>query len=220
MARCISDARLAKFDENIRLRTRYITVVLEDIFQPQNASAVLRSADGFGIQDIHIIETRNTYRVNPDVALGASQWLSLHKYRGHDNNTKTCIAALREQGYRIVATTPHTDDCYIHELDLTKGKVALLFGTEIDGLSKDAIAEADEFVRIPMSGFTESYNISVSAAICMYELSKRLHASGISWQLNAEEMLKVRLDWVRSCLQRPDLVEAEFFRLEEEKKNQ
>lgn len=213
MARCISDARLEKFEQYILERTRYITVVLEDIYQPHNASAVLRSAEGFGIQDIHIIENRNRYQVNRDVALGASQWLSLNKYNGSENNTKQCIDSLRAKGYRIVATTPHTNDCLVHELDLAKGPVALFFGTEIDGLTKDVIDSADEFVRIPMHGFTESFNISVSAAICMYELSSRLRRTSIPWQLSPEEQLDIKLNWVRSSLERPELIEAEFYRI-------
>jgi len=212
LSRCVSDTRRSKFEENVRQRTRYLTLALEDIYQPHNASAVLRSAEGFGVQDVHVIEKRNAYTVNPDVALGASKWLSLHKYRGEKNNTLSCIGQLRKNGYRIVATTPHTRDCFVRDLDLRKGKIALFFGTEIDGLSKDVIEAADEYVRIPMYGFTESFNISVSAALCLYELTERLRASNIDWQLSEEEMLDIKLDWVRKTLQRPELLEAEFYK--------
>lgn len=217
---CISDKRLDKIHENVRQRMRYITLVLEDIYQPHNASAVLRSAEGFGVQDIHIIEKRNTYTVSRDVALGAAKWLTLHKYPRKENNTRTCIDQLRAKGYRIVATTPHTNDCFISELDVTKGKIALLFGTEIDGLSEEAIGLADEFVRIPMYGFTESYNISVSAALCLYELTEKVRKSGIDWELGAEEQLDIKLDWVRKTLNRPDLLEAEFLRKRNASTNQ
>lgn len=212
LANCISEQRKNRIESLVQLRTRYLTVVLEDIFQPHNASAVLRSAEGFGVQDIHIIENKNTYSVNPDVALGSSKWLTLHKYRNHENNTLACINNLKAQGYRIVATTPHTNDCFVNELDVTKGKIALLFGTELEGLSPGAIAAADEFVRIPMYGFTESFNISVSAALCMYDLTERIRKSAIDWKLPEEDQFTLQMAWVRKTLQRADLLEAEFMK--------
>ncbi len=212
LANCISENRKNRIESLVQQRTRYLTIVLEDIFQPHNASAVLRSAEGFGVQDIHIIENKNTYSVNPDVALGSAKWLTLQKYRRHENNTMACITNLKAQGYRIVATTPHTDDCFVSELDVTKGKIALLFGTELEGLSKDAIAAADEYVRIPMYGFTESFNISVSAALCMYDLTERIRKSDVDWKLREEEQFELKMAWVRKTLQRADLLEAEFMK--------
>jgi tRNA (guanosine-2'-O-)-methyltransferase len=212
LANCISENRKNRIESLVQQRTRYLTIVLEDIFQPHNASAVLRSAEGFGVQDIHIIENKNTYAVNPDVALGSAKWLTLQKYRRHENNTMACISNLKAQGYRIVATTPHTNDCFVSELDVTKGKIALLFGTELEGLSKDAIEAADEYVRIPMYGFTESFNISVSAALCMYDLTGRIRKSGVDWKLRDEEQFELQLAWVRKTLQRADLLEAEFMK--------
>lgn len=212
LANCISENRKNRIESLVQQRTRYLTVVLEDIFQPHNASAVLRSAEGFGVQDIHIIENKNTYAVNPDVALGAAKWLTLQKYRHHENNTMACINNLKAQGYRIVATTPHTNDCLVSELNVSKGKIALLFGTELEGLSKDAIAAADEYVRIPMYGFTESFNISVSAALCMYELTERIRKAAVAWQLTEAEQFTLKMAWVRKTLQRADLLEKEFLK--------
>lgn len=212
LANCISENRKNRIESLVQQRTRYLTVVLEDIFQPHNASAVLRSAEGFGVQDIHIIENKNTYAVNPDVALGAAKWLTLQKYRHHEDNTMACITSLKAQGYRIVATTPHTNDCLVSELDVSKGKIALLFGTELEGLSKEAIAAADEYVRIPMYGFTESFNISVSAALCMYELTERIRKADIAWQLTEAEQFSLKMAWVRKTLQRADLLEKEFLK--------
>ena len=159
----ITENRLATFEKVLDNRTRYITVSLEDIYQSQNASAVLRTSDCFGIQDIHVIENKNKYNINPDVALGSSQWLNITKYNQEENNTLQAIQKLKEKGYRIVATTPHTDDVDLDSFDLTKGKIALFFGTELKGLSDLMIENADEYLKIPMYGFTESYNISVSA---------------------------------------------------------
>ena len=210
LSQFISENKNSLFQKIIENRTRYLTVVLEDIYQPHNASAVLRSCDCFGIQDVHIIENQNIYEVNPDVALGSSKWLNLIKYTEAANNTPSAIRALKEKGYRIVATTPHKDDVNLQALDLSKEPVALLFGTEMRGLTDDALAMADEYMKIPMYGFTESFNISVSAALCLFYLSEKLRNSDILWQLTEEEKLDVQLDWTRQVLKMSDLVEKKF----------
>jgi len=207
----ITENKWQLFNEIIQNRTRYLTVVLEDIFQAQNASAVLRTCDCFGIQDVHVIENRNEYQVNPDVALGASQWLNLYKYNEKENNTLTAINTLREQGYRIVATTPHTNDVELESFDLNKGKTALFFGSEQPGLSKLMMDNADEFMKIPMFGFTESFNISVSAAISLHHLNYVLKKSEIKWRLSDLEKEEILLDWLRTSIKSSDMIEQEYY---------
>jgi tRNA (guanosine-2'-O-)-methyltransferase len=207
----VSENKKNKFDTLICHRTRHITIVLEDIYQPHNASAVLRSCDCFGIQDVHIIENENTYEVNPDVALGASKWLSLFKYNKEKNNTFNCLNTLKERGYRIVAATPHINDFAPDNLPIDT-PFALVFGTELNGLTAEALAMADSFIRIPMYGFTESLNISVSAALLLYALTERLRKSGISWQLSEEEKTDIRLLWVKSVIKKADLIEKDFIK--------
>jgi tRNA (guanosine-2'-O-)-methyltransferase len=201
----ISENKQNKFNEFIKSRTRYLTIVLEDIFQPHNASAVLRSCDCFGIQDVHIIENQNQYEVNPDVALGSAKWLTLKKYNQKENNTHDCLHALKNKGYRIVATTPHQDDFSPDALPLDQ-PTALLFGTELEGLTPEALKMADSFVRIPMVGFTESLNISVSAAILLYVLSGRIRQSDMPWQLPQEEILDIHIQWAASVVKKPELI--------------
>lgn len=208
----LTSQRLERFQSVLALRTRYVTVALEDIYQPHNASAVLRTCDCMGVQDVHIIENNNQYQVNPDVALGASQWLTLRKYNDGDLNTAACYDRLRTEGYRIVATTPHEADVKVDDLDLEKGKLALVFGTELRGLTSLALENADEFVKLPMYGFTESYNISVSAALFLYSLTGRLRRSSIDWGLTVEERDDVMLNWIKSSLRKPDMLEREFAR--------
>jgi tRNA (guanosine-2'-O-)-methyltransferase len=212
LAGFITAQRLAKFREIINLRTRYITVVLEDIYQPHNASAVLRSCDCFGVQDVHIIENRNRYEVNPDVALGSSKWLTMIKYNSAPDNTPEALTALRRKGYRIVATTPHQDDVTLQELPVEKGPVALLFGTELKGLTDTALSLADEYVKIPMYGFTESFNISVSAGISLFYLTEKIRNSNIDWQLPENEKIDILLDWAKQTVKRADLLEKEFLK--------
>lgn len=210
----VSEKRFQRFEEVVAQRTRHITIALEDIFQSHNTSAVLRSCDCFGIQDVHIIENRNKYTVNPDVALGSFQWLNVNRYNSEENNTLNCIRTLKKKGYKIIATTPHTNDTAIEELDISS-KTCLVFGTEKNGISNDVIENADGFVKIPMYGFTESFNISVSAALCLYELTKRLKSSSVKWELAAEEKNNLLLQWLKSTVQKSDLIEKDYF----EKKN-
>ncbi|OIP00723.1 MAG: rRNA methyltransferase [Bacteroidetes bacterium CG2_30_33_31] len=205
----ISENKKSLFEKNIEFRTKKITVVLEDIFQSHNASAVLRSADLFGIQDIHIIENRNQYKVNPDVALGSSKWLSIEKYNSQENNTLECFEMLKSKGYKIVATSPHENDILLDELPINE-KIAVVFGTELNGLSKIALDNADAFVKIPMYGFTESFNISVSAALCMYNLTDRLRKSAGDWQLTKDEKVEIQIAWAMQSIKRADVVVKEF----------
>ncbi|MFH1296670.1 MAG: RNA methyltransferase [Bacteroidota bacterium] len=205
----ISENKQQKFREIIQFRTRHITIVLEDIYQPHNASAVLRSCDCFGVQDVHIIENKNKYEVNPDIALGSAKWLKLIKYNQKENNTTSCLTRLKEQGYQIVATTPHKDDFTPEEFPLEK-KFALLFGTELQGLTSEALHLADNFIRIPMVGFTESLNISVSAAILIHALTGRLYSSEINWRLSEEEQTDILISWAAAMIKTPDLLIRNF----------
>ena len=207
----VSDKRKTRFEEVLQHRTRHITVVLEDIFQPHNASAVLRSCDLTGVQDVHIIENGNDYNVNPEVALGSSKWLNLIKYNEKDNNTLDTFDQLRKDGYTIVATTPHKNDFDLDTLPIDK-KIAVVFGTELTGLSDLAINNADEYLRIPMYGFTESYNISVSAALTLFTLTQRLRKSNINWQLEDDEISDILLDWARSSVSRSEVIERHFMK--------
>lgn len=199
-------------------RTYHITIVLEDIFQPHNASAVLRSCDCFGIQQINVIENRNEYQVNPDVALGASKWVNLVRYNDPEmDNSQLCLDQLRTKGYRILATTPDPQAQDINTVGLDD-KVALFFGTEQEGLSQSVLEQADHRVKIPMYGFTESFNISVSAAIVMHNLTSRLHKQkAISWQLTDEEKTDLRLQWYRRIVKKSELLEKELLKQTETK---
>ncbi len=195
----LTERRRALFRRVLDQRTRYLTVVLEDLYQPHNASAVLRSCECFGIQDVHIIENRNKYTVNPDIALGSSKWLNLIKYNNREDNTTAAIRSLKEQGYRIVATVPGEDATPLEAFDLAAGKAALLFGTELTGLTGTAVSLADEKLVIPMYGFTESFNISVSAGIILSHLVFRLHKT-TGWQLSPEEKEAIYLEWLKNSI--------------------
>jgi len=206
---CITQRRRELFDRVLDFRTRYITVVLEDIYQSHNTSAVLRTCECFGIQDVHIIENRNTYNINPDVVLGATKWLNLKKYNRLENNTTEAIKELRDQGYRVIATTLNEKAIPLHEFNLQTGKCALFFGTELTGLSYQVLDHADEFLKIPIYGFTESFNISVSAAIILNQLTMGLHQSDLSWRLSKAEREEQLVDWLKKSIRGGERLETD-----------
>lgn len=208
----VNPERLSLFNRIIENRTNYITVVLEDIFQAQNASAVLRSCDCLGIQNVHVIENRNEFQVDTEVTMGSSKWLTLNRYSKEKNNSLETIQHLKSAGYRIVATTPHSNDVELPDFDISKGKIALVFGSELPGISEVILKEADEFLKIPMFGFTESYNISVSAAIILYHLTDKMRNSEtINWQLTDEEKTDILLQWIRNSVKKSTLIEKRFW---------
>lgn len=211
-----TESRWQKIVEIVEQRTRHITVVVEDIYQSHNASAVLRSCDGFGIQDVHIIENSNEFDASSQVTIGADQWLTFHRYKKAPkiDNTEVCFSALKKRGYKIIATTPHRDDTTLNELPITE-KTAIVFGSEIDGISNKAIELADGFMKIPMAGFSESFNISVSAAICLYNITRRLKDSNVQWNLKEEEKEELKLEWLRKSIKAGKQLEKAF--LEKEK---
>lgn len=206
----ITEERWETLNRVLNERTRHITVVLEDIYQSHNASAVLRSCDCFGIQDVHIIENDHSFSLSKGVTIGADRWLSLSKYRAKGkNNTLTCYNKLSARGYRVIATTPHERDDTIEELPV-EGKTALVFGAELPGLSDTAKEYADGFVKIPIYGFSESYNVSVSAALCLYELTKRLRATNINWGLTDKEKTVLQLDWLEKSIRASEQLKQKF----------
>ncbi|MFA8449329.1 MAG: TrmH family RNA methyltransferase [Bacteroidales bacterium] len=202
----LTEHRLQRFAEVLANRTRYVTVVLEDIFQAHNASAVLRSCDCFGVQDVYFAENYNEYTLSTEVTMGSDKWLNINRF----DDSQKAIEKLRNDGYQIVATTPHTKDVEVDNLDLSSGKIALFFGTEHTGLSDTVMQNADTFVRIPMYGFTESYNISVSAALTLYSVVRRLKESNIDWELSLKEKFDIELDWAMKSIRRLE-VHDEYF---------
>lgn len=192
----ISDERRALFERLAPLRTRHITLMLEDVYQSHNAAAVLRSADCFGVQDVHVVEAHNPFNPAGDVAVGSSKWVDWYSHA----STADAYRHLHEHGYRIVATLPHENDSMITDLDINQPTV-LVFGTELTGLSQEAIDGADAYVKVPMYGFTESFNISVCAALALFCLTERMRADdSIHWQMSEEELLCLKLHWTEQTI--------------------
>ena len=195
VSRLFSDNKRALFDRLAPLRTRHISVVLEDVYQSHNAAAVLRSCDCFGVQDVHVVEANNPFNPAGDVAVGSSKWVDYYRH----SSIQEAYRHLHGQGYRIVATLPHENDQMITDLDIST-PTALVFGTELTGLTDQAIAGADAYVKIPMYGFTESFNISVCAALSLFNLTERMRASDIPWRLDDDALLDLKLHWAMQAV--------------------
>ena len=205
----LTEKRKALFKKVLEDRTRHFTVVLEDIFQPHNASAVVRTCDIFGIQDVHAIENKYNNKISRHVAKGSQKWLSYNRYRDDGDNTASCLASLKDKGYQIIATTPHNDSCALQDFDVTK-KSAFVFGSEAEGVSETVMENADGFLKIPMVGFTESLNISVAAAIILQEVTSKLRNSEVDWKLSDEEKQILYFNWVKTTIKNVDKIEAHY----------
>lgn len=205
LAQYMTEERDQLFQRVVEDRTRKITVVVEDVYQPHNASAVLRSCDCFGVQDVHIIENENTWEVSEGVSLGAYKWLDVHRYNAEENNTLACLKQLKSQGYRIVATTPHLNNYMPDTLPLD-GKTALVFGSEVLGISDLVRQEADAYLRIPMYGFTESFNISVAAALSLFALTERMRKTTTDWKLSDNEKIELLVQWAKRSIRDGEVI--------------
>ena len=206
----MTEERAELFERIAAERTRYLTVVVEDIYQPHNASAVLRSCDCFGVQDIHVIENDNKFELSEGVTMGSDKWLNVVRHRKEAHNTAACLMELKNQGYAIVATTPHENDFVLKTLPLDR-KCALVFGTEMRGISDVVRDHADHYLRIPMYGFTESFNISVAAALTLYELTDRLRRERTDWRLNEQEQERILLEWALKSIRESEKVLQRYF---------
>ncbi len=202
----LTENRKERFDSVLSQRTKYYTVATEDVYQLHNTSAVIRSCDVFGIQEVNIVEEQNSKDIDREIAMGAQKWVDLNRY----DTVVDCISDLKQKGYQIVATTPHANDCDLHEFDITK-KSCFFFGRETEGLSKEVLDAADCYLKIPMVGFTESLNISVSAAIILQYVTSKLRQTPMNWQLTEQEVIEKRLDWCKKTIKSYDEIVARFY---------
>ena len=192
----ITEERKEVLQRTVSQRTHYMRIMTENMFHPQNASAIMRHCEAFGIQQIHTVEDRCKFDPSVNIVRGTHKWVDVE----HHENTAEALAALKAEGYRIVATTPHRCSATPESFDVTKGKFALVFGTEHAGISDEVIEAADDFLMIPMCGMVESLNVSASAAILIYMLSERIRQTVEGWQLTDSEQLKLLTRWTMSSV--------------------
>lgn len=191
----LTERRKNLFQKVLAERTRHFTVVTEDVYQLHNTSAVMRTCDVFGIQDLHVVEEKLSKRIDKEIAMGAQKWVDFKRY----SSINDCITNLKDSGYQIIATTPHDNSTMLHDFDVSK-KSAFFFGREMDGLSDTVMNAADGFLKIPMYGFTESLNISVSAAIILQSVVSKMKQSSVNWQLSEEEKFEIEMQWLKKTI--------------------
>jgi tRNA (guanosine-2'-O-)-methyltransferase len=201
----LTPRRRGLFDKVLAERTNHFTVATEDVYQLHNTSAVIRSCDVFGVQNVHITEERNRKRIDREIAMGAQKWVNINRY----HTAKDSCETLRAKGYQIIATTPHNDACLLEDFDVSQPS-ALFFGTEKDGLSNEIMEQADGYLKIPMVGFTESLNISVSAAIILQSITSKLKRSEVEWRLTEEEIYETKLNWARNSIKSSEQIIERF----------
>ena len=208
----VSKKRFDLFNKKVQDRTKHITLVLENMYQARNISACLRSADCFGIQDVHIIENDNIFKNDSEVSMGAEKWVTIKRYKKEKSNTIQTIKHLKSKGYQIIATTPHNTDCSLYDINIKKGKIALFFGSEIKGCSSETLDLADKKIKIPIYGFTESYNISVSVALCLQHLSYNMRQANIKWKLPISQVEKVMIQWLTNSIKAGKKIKEEYLK--------
>ena len=205
----VGATRLEKIEHILQQRTEHITLVLEDTYQAHNISAVIRSCECFGIQNLHMIENNYPFKINRAIVMGANHWISIHHYNKHANNTINCVDLLKKQGYAIAALNLSPKAIPLSALPLTD-KLALCIGTEKTGLSAQMITKADYQVKIPMVGFTQSLNLSVTAGIALSQLRARLCTEVPNWQLNTSVYQQLKCHWLRRSIPNGDKILAHF----------
>jgi tRNA (guanosine-2'-O-)-methyltransferase len=206
----LNEERYERMVEVLNRRTEYLTVILEDLHYSQNASSIIRHCDAFGIQNISVIENRNRFKLKNHAVRGTLKWISLRTFNEKKQNSSSAIETLKSEGYRIVATSPKEGGTPLRDFDLSKGKTALFFGNERDGLSDTILDYADEFLHIPMEGFVESLNISASCAIILQQLSDSLRSTDIPWEIDDSKKNVILIDWMKGSIKKIDTIMAAY----------
>lgn len=194
LSRFLTPERLAKIEYYAAESSDFVLPVMEDVYQFRNAAAIIRSVEACGFHKVVAMETRNVFDPNLTVTKGAENWVEVEKMP----HTMDSLQEIKNRGYRMVAVSPEKNAGMLPDLVIAE-PVALIFGTEWQGVSDDFLDFCDETLAIPMYGFTQSYNVSVAAAICCYDLKQKLLRSGIGYKLNEEKRMELMIRWaVRS----------------------
>ncbi len=202
LAEFMTPERRVTLEQTLSMRTYEMTILSENTFHSQNASALMRHCEAFGLQQMHAVEELCDFKTYADIVRGTDQWVDLKRY----TNTTDALRGLKEEGYRIVATTPHIDGATPESFDVGAGRFALVFGTEHSGISQQIIDEADEFLQIPMCGMVESLNVSASAAILIYMLSQRLRETTQGWQIGELKQQEILYRWMQHSIRESEKI--------------
>ena len=186
----LTDERLSKIEHFSQESSDFVLPVMEDVYQFRNAAAIVRSVEACGFHHVVALEEENVFNPNLKVTKGAETWVKVEKMP----NNLDSLKEIKNRGYKILAVSPEKNATMLPDYEV-KEPIALVFGTELEGVSDEILEFADETLAIPMYGFTKSFNVSVAAAICMYELKQKLMKSGIDYKLSEEKLLEMKIRW-------------------------
>ncbi|MGA9211813.1 TrmH family RNA methyltransferase [Kaistella sp.] len=191
----LTEERLEKISHFAPGSSDFVLPVMEDIFQFRNAAAIVRSVEACGFHKIVAMESENEFNPNLRVTKGAETWVEVEKLPHNLESLKE----IKSRGYKIVAVSPENNATMLPDYQLNE-PVALVFGTEKEGVTEEILHFADETLAIPMYGFTRSFNVSVAAAICFYELKQKLIKSNLDYQLSEEKLWQMKVRWALNSI--------------------
>ena len=201
----LTDERLSKIKHFSKESSDFVLPVMEDVYQFRNAAAIVRSVEACGFHHVVALEEENVFNPNLKVTKGAETWVQVEKMP----NNLDSLKEIKSRGYRILAVSPEKNATMLPDYEV-KEPIALVFGTELEGVSDEILDFADETLAIPMFGFTKSFNVSVAAAICMYELKQKLMKSGIEYQLFDEKLLELKIRWAKNSIKSSEQILERF----------
>ena len=189
--------RVTRIREVMGRRQSGFIVVLEDIYDPHNAEAVIRSAEAFGVQDIYFIFNKETpfnpRAIGKKSSSSGNKWVTFKTFR----TVKACVRDLRKKKYILIGTTLQSTSKSLFKESFKERNIALWFGNESEGLSPGAIAALNRSIQIPMRGMVQSLNISVSAGICMFEITRQRMKSHTSHLISQKRANKLTKEYLR-----------------------
>ncbi|MBP7172967.1 MAG: RNA methyltransferase [Cloacibacterium sp.] len=186
----LTSDRLRKIEHYSLESSDFVLPVMEDVYQFRNAAAIIRSVEACGFHKVVALEESNTFNPNLSVTKGADTWVEVERMP----RNLASLQNIKERGYKIIAVSPEKNAQSLPDYQLSQ-PIALVFGTELEGVTTEILDFADETLAIPMYGFTKSFNVSVAAAICMYELKQKLLKSDFNYSLNKEKLLQLKIRW-------------------------
>jgi tRNA (guanosine-2'-O-)-methyltransferase len=203
----LTEERLRKIEHFAPESSDFVLPVLEDVYQFRNAAAIVRSVEACGFHKVVALQEENNFEPNLKVTKGADTWVEVEKLpRNMESFQK-----IKDKGYKIVAVSLENNAKMLPDYEITE-PIALVFGTEMEGVSQEILDFADETLAIPMYGFTRSFNVSVAASICMYELKQKLMKSDIDYKLNEEKMLRKKILWAVNSMRSGDQIFEKYLR--------
>lgn len=203
----LTDERLSKIEFYAQESSDFVLPVMEDIFQFRNAAAIVRSVEACGFHKIVAMESENEFNPNLRVTKGAETWVEVEKMPHQLESLKK----IKEKGYKILAVSPEKNAIMLPDYDL-KEPVALVFGTEKEGVTEEILDFADETLAIPMYGFTKSFNVSVAAAICFYDLKQKLVKSDLDYKLSNEKLWELKVRWAKNSIKSGEEILQKFLK--------